>query len=200
MKPEAWRPPAKRPPGARAPGRCRLDKGPGCGGRLVLRVSNGLKPLAAWGLAGGLLHLPQQIERVSVCCEQGRRDGFAVLGDLLGRVAVVVVEAAGGFVDEDEDEAVDAVAAWPADGEGVTLLVDVDVDGAAFFCYAEGKAVGGVEEPGVAVLGGEEQEVVDGDNQAVTLGGALLDVGHLVHQFKTLLLKHRLLAHRSPPQ
>ena len=49
-----------------------------------------------------------------------------------------------------------------------------------------GELIGGVEQPGIAGFGGEQDQLTDGDDAAVISGGAALNIAHLIGQRKLL--------------
>src|SRR5437667_10942555 len=60
-----------------------------------------------------------------------------------------------------------------------------------------GELIGGVEQPGIAGFGGEQDELTDGDDAAVVIGGPALNIAHLIGQPKALALDDPLA--RSTP-
>ena len=44
--------------------------------------------------------------------------------------------------------------------------------------------VGGVEQPGIAGFGGEQDQLTDGDDAAVVIGRSALDIAYLIGQTK----------------
>src|SRR5437879_12924945 len=51
-----------------------------------------------------------------------------------------------------------------------------------------GELVGGVEQPGIAGFGGEQDQLSDGDDAAVVVGCSALNIAHLIGETKTLAL------------
>ncbi len=61
-----------------------------------------------------------------------------------------------------------------------------------------GEPIGGVEQPGIAGFGGEQDQLTDGDDAAVVMSGCpALDIAHLIGETKTLAL-HDPLARSTP--
>jgi len=48
-----------------------------------------------------------------------------------------------------------------------------------------GELIGGVEQPGIAGFGGEQDQLTDGDDAAVVVGGPALNIAHLIGETKT---------------
>src|SRR5580700_7145441 len=57
--------------------------------------------------------------------------------------------------------------------------------------------IGGVEQPGIAGFGGEQDQLTDGNDAAVVIGCSALDIAHLIGETKTLALDDS--AARSTP-
>jgi hypothetical protein len=88
----------------------------------------------------------------------------------------------------DEVRSRDAIAALPTDRErGIGFL---DVDGFALARSSQpcGEPIGGVERPGIAGFGGEQDQLSDDDDAAVVIGCPPLNVAHLIGQTRTLAL------------
>src|SRR6476646_6820645 len=70
----------------------------------------------------------------------------------------------------------------------VRSFLDVDRLALALSSQPCGGLIGGVEQPGIAGFGGEQDQLTDGDDAAVVVGGAALNIAHLVGETKTLAL------------
>src|ERR1700730_8992063 len=51
-----------------------------------------------------------------------------------------------------------------------------------------GEPIGGVEQPGIAGFGGEQDQLTEGDDAAVVIGCSALNIAHLIRQTETLAL------------
>src|SRR5205085_4169873 len=80
----------------------------------------------------------------------------------------------------------DPITALPFDGETGIGLFQVDRFGVAVFGQTDGKLGGGVEQPGITGVRGEEDELSDGDDPSVMISGLVLDVGNLVGEAEAL--------------
>ena len=85
----------------------------------------------------------------------------------------------------DEGWSVEAIAAGPGDLEAGVGFLEGDGFWIAVAGEACGKAIGGVEEPGIACFGREEDKLVGGDNASVASGCPSLDGVNLVGEFET---------------
>src|ERR1700747_3398039 len=74
-----------------------------------------------------------------------------------------------------ERRSLDAVAALPTDRERGIGFLDVDRLALALSSQPCGGLTGGVEQPGIAGFGGEQDQLTDGDDAAVVVGGAALN-------------------------
>src|SRR5207302_7995994 len=119
------------------------------------------------------------------------------LAELISRVAENCGDAAGIVIGVDEGRSVDAIAALPTDGERGIGFFDVDRFALALSSQPCREPIGGVEQPGIAGFGGEQDQLTDGDDAAVVIGCPALDIAHLIGQTKTLA-PHNPLAW-SPP-
>ena len=59
------------------------------------------------------------------------------------------------------------IAALPTDGEGGIGFLDVGRFALAVSSQPCGEPIGGVEQPGIAGFGGEQDQLTDGDDAAV---------------------------------
>src|SRR4029077_16985219 len=83
---------------------------------------------------------------------------------------------------------IDAITALPTDGERGIGFFDVDWFALTVSSQPCGEPIGGVEQPGIAGFGGEQDRLADGDDAAVVIGGPALKIAHLVGETKTLAL------------
>src|SRR4029077_9830131 len=60
-----------------------------------------------------------------------------------------------------------------------------------------GELIGGVEQPGIAGFGGEQDQLTDSEDAAVVIGCPALNIAHLIGETETLAL-HDLLARSTP--
>ena len=67
----------------------------------------------------------------------------------------------------DECRAFDAIAALPTNGEGGIGFLDVDRFALAVSSQPCGEPIGGVEQPGIAGFGGEQDQLTESDDAAV---------------------------------
>ena len=67
----------------------------------------------------------------------------------------------------------------------VSGFLDVDRFALAVLGQPCGEPIGEVEQPGIAGLGGEQDQLRDGDDAAVVIGGATLNVARFIGQPKT---------------
>ena len=74
----------------------------------------------------------------------------------------------------------------------VSVSSSGDRFGVAISGQTGGKLVGEVEQPGITGVGREEDELADGDNTPVVIGGLVLDVANLVGQAEALAVHHCL--------
>ena len=80
----------------------------------------------------------------------------------------------------DKGRSVDAIAALPTDGERGIGFFDVDRFALPVSSQPCREPIGGVEQPGIAGLGGEEDEWADCDDARVAVGGPALDVANFI--------------------
>ncbi len=66
-----------------------------------------------------------------------------------------------------EGRPVDAIAALPTDRERGIGFLDVDRFALPVSSQPCGELIGGVEQPGIAGFGGEQDQLTDGDDAAV---------------------------------
>src|SRR5439155_7895833 len=117
--------------------------------------------------------------------------------ELIGRVAEDGGDAAGIVIGVDESRSVDAIAALPTDGERGIGFFDVDRFALPVSSQPCREPIGGVEQPGIAGFGGEQDQLTHGNDAAVMIGCTALDITHLIGQTKTLAL-HNPLAWSTP--
>ena len=84
----------------------------------------------------------------------------------------------------DEGRSVEAIAAGPGDLEAGVGFLKGDGFRIAVAGEARGEAIGGVEEPGIACFGREEDELVGGDDASVASGRPSLNGANLVGKSK----------------
>src|SRR6202045_3547509 len=96
-----------------------------------------------------------------------------------------------------ERRSVDAIAALPTDGERGIGFLDGDRFAPPVPSQPAREPIGGVEQPSIAGFGGEQDQLTDGDDVAVVIGGPALNIAHLIGQTKTLALDDPLT--RSTP-
>ena len=89
-------------------------------------------------------------------------------------------------VSEDEGRPDDLVPAPPADLEALLGLDDVDGPWIARLGNPRGQVIGGIQDPGVAAFGREQQELADRYDAAVALGGQTLNVPNFVGEMNIL--------------
>ena len=87
------------------------------------------------------------------------------MSDLLCGVTENGCDAAGVAIGVDESGPFDPVAALPFDGEAGIGFFQVDRFGVAISGEAGRKLVSDVEQPGITGVGGEEDELADGDDR-----------------------------------
>src|SRR4029077_20684262 len=114
------------------------------------------------------------------------------LAELIGRVAEDGGDAAGIVIGVEESRSVNAIAALPTDGERGIAFFDVDRFALPVSSPPAREPIGGVEQPGIAGFGGEQDQLTDGNNAAVVIGCPALDIAHLIGQTKTLALHNPL--------
>src|SRR5690242_5327304 len=118
-----------------------------------------------------------------------RRDKAVLrLTELIGRVAENGGDPAGVVIRVDEYRSVDTITALPTDGKGGIGFLDVDRFALAVSSQPYGEPIGGVEQPGIAGFGGEQDQPTEGDDAAVLIGGPALNIAHLIGETKTLAL------------
>ena len=90
----------------------------------------------------------------------------------------------------DEGRAVEAIDAGPGDLEAGIGFLEGDGLRIAVAGEACGEVIGGVEEPGVACFGREQDKLVGGDNACVASGCASLDGANLIGESKPAAIAH----------
>ena len=83
------------------------------------------------------------------------------LGELVGRVAEDGGSPAGLQLRADKGGAVDAIAALSSDGEGGIGFLNVDRFVLPVASQLRSEPIGGVEQPGIAGLGGEQHQLTE---------------------------------------
>src|SRR5215470_17861572 len=106
------------------------------------------------------------------------------LGELVGRVTEDPGHAAAIVIRIDEGRSFDAIASLPTDGERGIGFLDVDRFALAVSGQPCRKPVGGIEQPGIAGFGGEQDQLTDGDDTSVLMGRLTLNIAHLIGQTK----------------
>src|ERR1700736_4456158 len=119
------------------------------------------------------------------------------LNEPLGRMAEDGGDPAGISIGVNERQSLEAVAALPTDGERGIGFLDVDRFALPVSSQPCREPIGGVEQPGIAGFGGEQDQLTDGNDAAVVIGCPALDIAHLIGQTKTLAL-HNPLAWSTP--
>ncbi len=112
------------------------------------------------------------------------------MSDLFCGIAEDGGDAASFAIGVDEGVAFNTILALPSDGEtGISLLqmnrLRVTISG-----QAGGKMIGDVEQPCVSGLGGEQDQLADGDHAQVVVGSFVLDVANLVGEAEALAVHH----------
>ena len=87
------------------------------------------------------------------------------VSDLLCGVAENGGDATGVAIGVDESWSFDTIVALPFDGEAGIGFFQVDRFGVAISGEAGRKLVSDVEQPGITGVGGEEDELADGDDR-----------------------------------
>ena len=85
-------------------------------------------------------------------------------------------DAAGVAIGVDEGGPFDAILALPFDREAGIGFLQMNRLGGTVFGQTDRKVVGGVEQPGIAGVGGKQDELTDGDDTAVVIGGPVLRI------------------------
>ena len=101
-------------------------------------------------------------------------------------------DPAGVLIEVDKGSSLNAIPALPPDRErGIGFL---GVNQLAFTVSSQpcGEPISGVEQPGIAGFGGEQDQLTEGDDVAVMWGGPALNIGHLIGETKTFAFTIRL--------
>src|SRR6202040_4344771 len=106
-------------------------------------------------------------------------------------------DPAGVLIRVNECRSLEAVAALPTDRKRGIGFLDVDRFALPVSSQPCREPIGGVEQPGIAGFGGEQDQLTDGNDAAVVIGCPALDIAYLIGQTKTLAL-HNPLAWSTP--
>jgi hypothetical protein len=98
------------------------------------------------------------------------------LGDLIGRVAKDSKHAAGGLVGVDEGWPINAEMPRPADGKVGVGFFNVDRLRIPIAGQSSGQPIRGVQQPGIAGVGGKQHQRTDADKAPFMGGSTALDV------------------------
>src|ERR1700751_2159633 len=109
----------------------------------------------------------------------------------------MVADLAGVLIRVDDRRSLDVIAALPTDRERGIAFLDVDRFALPVSSQPCREPIGGLEQPGIAGLGGEQDQLTDGDHAAGVIGGPALNIADLIGQTKTLALDDPLA--RSTP-
>src|SRR6476620_8443745 len=109
----------------------------------------------------------------------------------------MVVSRPGILIGVNERWSVDAIVALPTDRERGIGFLDVDRFALPVSSQPCREPIGGVEQPGIAGFGAEQDQLTDGDDAAVMIGCPAPDIAHLIGQTKILAL-HNPLAWSTP--
>jgi hypothetical protein len=80
----------------------------------------------------------------------------------------------------------DPVVPLPSDSKPSLSLLEVQILRVTITSQTSGQPVGGIEQPRIAGIGGEQHQRSNGDKAAIVFGGSALDVFDLLGQLKVL--------------
>jgi hypothetical protein len=109
--------------------------------------------------------------------------------DTVRRVAENGEDATGSIVSVDKRMAIDTVTTIPSDGEIGLRILDMNGVGISTLSEPRSKMIRSVQEPSIAGVSGEENQLTQVDDTGITLSSLSLDVTYLVGKAEALAVQ-----------